>query len=82
MDSSHEKVYLFESKQIFKMNKQYDVLDTIPYHLDDYVQSSYTNIDGILFLITYTGKVLSFDPLGFYPGSEKKPIEIADLERD
>ena len=79
MVSSHEKVYLFESKQIFKMNKQYDVLDTITIdrEFDASIQSSYTNTDGMIFLIMNNGKVLCFDPFG-----EKQPTEIQDLQED
>ena len=76
--SSKDKVYLFEREQIFEMNKQCEVLDTITIdrHINWCITSS-THPDGTIFLLQNDGKVLCYDPIG-----EKQLKEIQDLNQD
>ena len=60
------------------MTQQCEVLDTITIdHEIDWCDGSFTNKDGMIFLLDYDGKVKCFDPFG-----EKQLKEIQDLQED
>ena len=74
--SSKEKLYLFEDRQIFAMNKRYEVLDTITNRESIVSRQTLTNKDGKIFLLS-NNKLFCFDPSG-----EKKLIKVQDLSQD
>ena len=57
------------------MNKQCDVLDTITIYFANGFEQSFTNKDGMIFLLTENGEVKCFDPFG-----EKQLTQIQDLQ--
>ena len=63
---------------IFEMNKQYEVLDTFTTEsYPDPCYQKFTNAEGIIFLLDFSGKVRRFDPF-----VEKKITKVQDLNED
>ena len=76
---SKEKIYLFEGKQILKMTKKCEVLETITTNGNLWeCAHSLTNKDGIIFLLMADGKVNCFDPFR----KKKELTLVQDLRLD
>ena len=76
--SYKDKLYLHELGQIFEMNKQYEVLDTIQCQWICECFQKHTNEDDMIFMLdNYTGDVYCFSPFG-----EIEFTKVQDLSID
>ena len=59
------------------MNKQFEVLDSAVINNFSFVEQSFVNRDGTIFMLQPNGKVNFFDPFG-----EKQITVLKDLQED
>ena len=75
--SSKENLYLFEGKEVFVISKTGEILETITTKKDEAYSQVYSNTEGKIFLLQYSGPVNYFDLFG-----EKQIKRLLDLQQD